>query len=102
VSNKTIIIDRDIQTQGRSDAARLRRQFTDQGTLVVSDLMIVTKTDLLPHVPFRVDRASADARLIREDIHVIEVCSLTNAGIEEWCQRLEAERTKLLAKGGLP
>ncbi len=61
-----------------------------------SDVMVVTKTDLLPYVPFEVERVAEDARLIRQDIRVLEVSSLKNTGIQAWCDLLESERTKLL------
>lgn len=61
-----------------------------------SDVMVVTKMDLLPYVPFSVDRVVEDARLIRDDIRVLEVCALKDEGIDTWCQLLESERSKLL------
>ncbi len=63
-----------------------------------SDVMLVTKTDLLPYVPFTVDRVTKDARLIRDDITVLEVSSLKNEGIDTWCRLLESKRTELLSK----
>lgn len=67
-----------------------------------SDVMVVTKTDLLPYVPFSVDRVADDARLIRSDIRLLEVSALKDEGIDSWCQLLESERTKLLADGVMP
>jgi hydrogenase nickel incorporation protein HypB len=66
-----------------------------------SDLMVVTKTDLLPYVPFSVERVSDDAKLIREDIRVLEVSSLKDDGIDKWCRLLESERTRLLTEGAM-
>jgi hydrogenase nickel incorporation protein HypB len=63
-----------------------------------SDVMVITKTDLLPYVPFTVSRVTADAKLIRDDITVLELSSLKDEGIEAWCRLLENERTKLLTK----
>jgi hydrogenase nickel incorporation protein HypB len=66
-----------------------------------SDLMVVTKTDLLPYVPFSVERVADDARLIREDIRVLEVSSLKDNGIDKWCRLLESERARLLTEGAM-
>jgi len=60
-----------------------------------SDVMIVTKTDLLPHVPFSVQRVTEDARLIRGDMHVIEVSAIRDEGIDDWCRLLERRRDSM-------
>jgi hydrogenase nickel incorporation protein HypB len=61
-----------------------------------SQALIISKTDLLPHVPFSVESAVADARLIQPDLTILPVCAIRGAGIVEWCNFLEAERGKLL------
>jgi len=61
-----------------------------------SQAMIVSKTDLLPYVPFSIARVEQDARLIRDDLSIFEICALSGNGIEAWCQWLEAERAKLV------
>ena len=63
-----------------------------------SHALVVTKLDLLPHVPFSVDAVVEDARRIRPDMDVMKVCSLHGTGIEEWCNYLVSERTKRLAE----
>ena len=63
-----------------------------------SDVMVVTKTDLLAHVPFQVERVAKDARLIRDDLRILKVSSLRDEGIEDWCRLLESERAKLLSE----
>ncbi len=62
-----------------------------------SQTMVVTKTDLLPHVPFSVSAVTADARRIQPDLKVFEVCARDNTGIDTWCQYLRQERTTRLA-----
>lgn len=57
-----------------------------------SQAMLVTKTDLLPHVPFSIPRVIDDARQIQGDLDVIEICALQNDGIPEWCEYLDRER----------
>jgi hydrogenase nickel incorporation protein HypB len=57
-----------------------------------SQAMVISKSDLLPHVPFSVDAAIADARLIQPDLSVSPVCSLTGDGIAAWCEFLDDAR----------
>ena len=47
-------------------------------------LMLVNKTDLLPHLSFDVDRCVEYARRINPGIEAIEVSALTGAGMEDW------------------
>lgn len=61
-----------------------------------SQSMLVTKTDLLPHVPFSVDRVVEDARRIQDDLEVIEICALDGTGIPQWCEYLDRERAARL------
>ncbi len=61
-----------------------------------SDALVISKTDLLPHVPFSVDAAVEDARLIQPDLKAFTVCSLTRDGIADWCSYLDEARNRLL------
>ncbi|MBC8351142.1 MAG: hydrogenase nickel incorporation protein HypB [Planctomycetes bacterium] len=63
-----------------------------------SHAMIVTKLDLLPHVPFSVAAVTEDASRIQPDLDVMQVDALDGTGIEEWCEYLNEERAKRLAK----
>lgn len=63
-----------------------------------SQLMLVTKLDLLPHVPFSVDAISEDARRIQPELDIIPLCALDGRGIAEWCEFLIARRSQLLAE----
>src|SRR5690606_18859813 len=65
-----------------------------------SDAVVISKTDLLPHVPFSVDAAIADARKIQPGLRSFTVCSLTEKGIEEWCHYLDELRTSLVEATG--
>lgn len=62
-----------------------------------SQVLVITKTDLLPYVPFSVESAVADARLIQPDINAIPVCARSGEGISEWCDMLEAARNRMVA-----
>ena len=62
-----------------------------------SQLMMVTKMDLLPHVPFSVESVVADARRIQPDLDVLTTSALHDHGIHPWCEWLAARRDSLLA-----
>lgn len=53
---------------------------------LTSELMLVSKCDLLPHLPFSVDAVVKDASDINPDIQTIEISSINGDGVEEWCQ----------------
>lgn len=52
----------------------------------VSDLMVLTKMDLLPHVTFDVERCIALARRIRPTIKVVRLSAKTGDGLGVWYQ----------------
>jgi hydrogenase nickel incorporation protein HypB len=62
-----------------------------------SQVLVISKTDLLPHVPFSVEAACTDARAIQPDLECVPVCARTGAGVAEWCAALERRRDALLA-----
>ncbi|ODT99036.1 MAG: hydrogenase accessory protein HypB [Planctomycetes bacterium SCN 63-9] len=49
-----------------------------------SDLMILNKIDLLPHVPFDVKTCLAYARQVNPSIRMIPVSAIHGDGLEEW------------------
>lgn len=60
-----------------------------------SRLMLVTKTDLLPHLSFDVDKCIAYARQINPSIEVIRLSAATGEGMSDWMDWL-AMRKKTL------
>jgi hydrogenase nickel incorporation protein HypB len=60
-----------------------------------SHALVISKTDLLPYVPFSVAAATDDARAIQPHLTVWPVCSLNGEGIEPWCNFLELQRQAL-------
>jgi hydrogenase nickel incorporation protein HypB len=46
--------------------------------------VVMTKTDLLPHVPFDMDRAVANALSVNPNLDVFRVSALTGEGLEGW------------------
>jgi hydrogenase nickel incorporation protein HypB len=60
-----------------------------------ADLVLLTKTDLLPHLP-HVDRARIRDALARTmpEPHVIEISAATGAGVKNWIAWLESQRLR--------
>lgn len=58
-------------------------------------LLVLTKIDLLPHVPFKLARARENARRIQPEIEIVEVSSATGAGLDVWMEWLEARRHRV-------
>lgn len=55
-------------------------------------LMILNKADLLPYVPFDIDRSIEYARRINPDIEVLTVSALTGEGMANWYAWIDAQR----------
>lgn len=55
---------------------------------LTSELMVVSKADLLPYLPFSVDAAIKDARDINPLIDVITLSSTNGQGLDAWCDWL--------------
>lgn len=54
-----------------------------------SQLCIINKTDLLPYVPFSVERAKEYARQVNPNLEFIEVSCTTGEGLDRWYQWLK-------------
>lgn len=63
-----------------------------------SDVAILSKLDLLPHVPFSVERATQDALSVQPDLTILSVCALTGEGLDAWCQFLVDRRQTAIKK----
>lgn len=72
-------------TEGDDKPKKYPRMF------LTSELMVVSKCDLLPYLPFSVDAVVKDARDINPDLEVLEVSSLKGDGMNEWCDWLVAK-----------
>ena len=61
-----------------------------------ADVTVITKSDLLPHVPFDLDAVKDYVSSLRPSGVIHVVSSTTGEGIDEWCKlllgRLEAKR----------
>ena len=67
------------------------------GIFFRSELMVLSKTDLLPYVPFDIAEARANARRVNPDIGILEVSCTTGAGMDEWRAWLAARRRSVPA-----
>lgn len=63
-----------------------------------SDVLVITKTDLLPYVPFVVEKAEKDARQIQPGLEIFSLSALTGEHVAAWCAFLEHERGRLSAQ----
>jgi hydrogenase nickel incorporation protein HypB len=57
-----------------------------------AEIMILNKTDLLPHVDFDVERAIENARAVNPDIAVLQVSARTGEGLDGWYGWLRQQR----------
>ena len=63
-----------------------------------SELMVLTKTDLLPYVPFNVEEAVANARRVHPGMEVVKIACLAGDGMREWMTWLENRKLAFLAE----
>ncbi len=76
-------------TEGDDKPKKYPRMF------LTSDMMLVSKSDLLPYLPFSVEAVVKDAREVNPSLEVIQVSGLTGEGLEDWCEwLLEKVRNK--------
>ncbi len=59
-----------------------------------ADLLLLTKMDLLPHVPFDVDRCLGFARQINPKLTVIQLSATSGEGMPAWLDWIEGVRAK--------
>jgi hydrogenase nickel incorporation protein HypB len=71
-------------TEGEDKPLKYPKMFREARTVVL------TKLDLLPHVPFQVERAIAFARQVNPDLGVVSTSALRPDGMEEWYRFLRA------------
>jgi len=69
-------------TEGDDKPKKYPRMF------LTSELMVVSKSDLLPYVPFKVENVIQDARDVNPDIEVLTISSTTGEGLDAWCDWL--------------
>lgn len=75
-------------TEGDDKPRKYPRMF------LTSELMLVSKADLLPYVPFSVEAVTKDARDINPDLEVLTLSSLNGEGLDAWCTWLKQKVKK--------
>lgn len=63
-----------------------------------SELLVITKTDLLPYVPFDISKAEANARKVHPGMEIVRVSNTAGNGLKDWLEWLEhRNRTQAVA-----
>ena len=62
-----------------------------------SELLLLSKVDLLPHVPFDIETAVETARRVHPKIDILKVSCLTQTGLHDWLMWIENRRHNYLA-----
>lgn len=65
-----------------------------------SDVLVITKADLLPYVPFSVEAAERDARRVQPALTMFTLAAHTGDGVAAWCEFLQSERERLRTAHG--
>ena len=63
-----------------------------------SQVAVMSKLDLLPHVPFSVERAIEDARCVQPEMKFFPLCATNGVGMDEWCNFLVQQRMSALPR----
>lgn len=69
-------------TEGDDKPKKYPRMF------LTSEMMLVSKIDLIEYLPFSVDAVVKDAKDINANLKVIEISSVKDVGIDQWCDWL--------------
>jgi hydrogenase nickel incorporation protein HypB len=60
-----------------------------------SELLVITKTDLLPYVPFDLGKAEENARKVHPGMEIVRVSCTVGDGLTDWLQWLEQRKRSL-------
>jgi hydrogenase nickel incorporation protein HypB len=66
-----------------------------------SQAVVISKTDLLPYVPFSIERAESDARLVQSGLRFFHTAALRGEGIDAWCGFLKEQRQAAISTATL-
>lgn len=77
-------------TEGDDKPAKYPKAFR------TSQACVITKTDLLPYVPFDLSAAATDAHKIQPEMSIIPVSALKADGMTAWCDYLRRQRAASL------
>lgn len=67
-----------------------------------SELLVITKTDLLPYVPFDIAKAEENARKVHPGMEIVRTSCTAGHGLTEWLQWLERKRSTVHEKAMSP
>ena len=59
-----------------------------------SELLVLTKVDLLPYVPFNITVAEENARRVHPGMEIVRVSCMTGDGLREWLNWIERQRVR--------
>jgi hydrogenase nickel incorporation protein HypB len=59
-----------------------------------SELLVLTKVDLLPYVPFNITVAEENARRVHPGMEIVRVSSMSGDGLREWLNWIERRRLR--------
>jgi hydrogenase nickel incorporation protein HypB len=59
-----------------------------------SELLVVTKVDLLPYVPFDINTDEENARRVHPGIEIVRVSSMKADGLRDWLSWMERRRVR--------
>ncbi len=62
-----------------------------------SELLVITKTDLLPYVPFDIAQAEENARRVNPGIEILRISNTSGEGLAQWLAWLEERRQQFCA-----
>jgi hydrogenase nickel incorporation protein HypB len=65
-----------------------------------SELVIITKTDLLPYAPFDIAKAEENARKVHPGVEIVRVSCTAGHGLTEWLQWLERKKKDTRKRAG--
>lgn len=54
-----------------------------------ADLVLITKTDLLPYVPFQLELARENARRVQPEVEILELSCTSGEGLDRWYAWME-------------
>jgi hydrogenase nickel incorporation protein HypB len=73
------------------------KPFKYPGIFSRAEVTVISKMDLLPHVPFRLDDVRSQVAALNPGSRIVLTSAVTGEGMSEWCElltsRLEVKRT---------
>ena len=82
-------------TEGDDKPLKYRHMFR------AADIVIITKSDLLPHVDFSIDRCLGNVRAVNRSIRSLVLSATTGEGVGAWYDWLNAEQCRRRAGIGI-